>query len=403
MRRSISSKYGFQVSKLWPSGSPAMMNTASLSCGGTCLRSQPYHGTGRPARRCVKVTAAARQDLTHGLYNKVGTALIAATLWTGFTFAAPDVHHLEARAEKSISAYQKRVEDAQRRKQMLSQARQNALAKGGSLKAIEAGEMEDPEVVAANQKVEEANAKRQQESERSLQALQQKSADTYSKQSSVKGPGLKGISYTLASSDVPSAFNFSDPPSPLSVPKSRIPSPPVTPSTVMNNSSSSPMPSAIAPSQSRQPEGSSNDQGISNLFEGLFDSVGTESSPEKSSQVPNQQLQGKESRPTATEPPPGPFKATSPAAKTYLVEPTAKTAKAEVQKPAKQVAKKDGKRRGPLPLFLGQLLVLAAYGGVGFLAFQRDEETRKAIALIAGLLQKGYSKVQGLLPSGSKA
>lgn len=39
-----------------------------------------------------------------------------------------------------------------------------------------------PQVVAANQKVEEANAKRQQESERSLQALQQKSADTYSKQ-----------------------------------------------------------------------------------------------------------------------------------------------------------------------------------------------------------------------------
>ena len=38
------------------------------------------------------------------------------------------------------------------------------------------------QVVEANQKVEEANAKRQQESERSLQALQQKSADTYNKQ-----------------------------------------------------------------------------------------------------------------------------------------------------------------------------------------------------------------------------
>lgn len=61
MRRSISSKHGFQVSMLWPSGSPAMMNTASLSCGGTCLRSQPYFRTGRPARRCVKVIAAARQ------------------------------------------------------------------------------------------------------------------------------------------------------------------------------------------------------------------------------------------------------------------------------------------------------------------------------------------------------
>ena len=38
------------------------------------------------------------------------------------------------------------------------------------------------QVVAANQEVEAANAKRQQESERSLQALQQKSADVYSKQ-----------------------------------------------------------------------------------------------------------------------------------------------------------------------------------------------------------------------------
>lgn len=38
------------------------------------------------------------------------------------------------------------------------------------------------QVVAANEKVEEANAKRQQESERSMQALQQKSAATYNKQ-----------------------------------------------------------------------------------------------------------------------------------------------------------------------------------------------------------------------------
>ena len=67
-----------------------------------------------------------------------------------------------------------------------------------------------------------------------------------------------------------------------------------------------------------------------------------------------------------------------------------------------QVAKKDGKRRGPLPLFLGQFLVLVAYGGAGFLAFQKDEETRKAVAIVIGLFQKGYSKVQGLLPSGSK-
>ena len=71
--------------------------------------------------------------------------------------------------------------------------------------------------------------------------------------------------------------------------------------------------------------------------------------------------------------------------------------------PCVQVAKQNGKRRGPLPLFLGQFLVLAAYGGAGFLAFQKDEETRKAIAFMIGLAQKGYNKVQGLLPSSNNA
>lgn len=61
-----------------------------------------------------------------------------------------------------------------------------------------------------------------------------------------------------------------------------------------------------------------------------------------------------------------------------------------------------GKREGPLPLFLAQLLVLVTYGGLGYLAFTKDEEFRKAIATVAGLFQKGYSKVTSLLPAGSK-
>ena len=46
--------------------------------------------------------------------------------------------------------------------------------------------------------------------------------------------------------------------------------------------------------------------------------------------------------------------------------------------------------------------MLAAYGGLGYLAFKKDEETRKAIAFAVGLVQKGVSKAQQLLPSGSK-
>lgn len=346
--------------------------------------------------------------MNDGLYSRVGKALIAATLWTSLSFAAPDLYHLDARAaDKNTSALNKRLEETQRRKDLLAQAREKALAKGGSVTAIEAGEMQDPEVVAANQKVEEANAKRQQESERSLQALQQKSADTYSKQSTVKGPGLKGISYSM---DIASAFDFLDPPAPLSVPKDPTPSPPVNPSNVMNNSSSSPMPSALAPSQSRQQENSDGGEAIANPFAGLLDSINSEATPDKSPEVPDQFLQkDEESRPTATEPPPGPFKPVNPATRTYLVQELPaprKGTKAGVQEPAQQaakMAKMDGKRRGPLPLFLAQLLVLVAYGGTGFLAFQKDEETRKAIAIFGGLLQKGLSKVQSLIPSGSKA
>ena len=68
-----------------------------------------------------------------------------------------------------------------------------------------------------------------------------------------------------------------------------------------------------------------------------------------------------------------------------------------------------GKREGPLPLWLAQLLLLAAYGGFGFLAFKKDEETQRAVAVAIGLVQKGVetvqkgvSRAQQLLPSGSK-
>ncbi|MCJ1242444.1 hypothetical protein MMC14_010452, partial [Varicellaria rhodocarpa] len=273
-------------------------------------------------------------------------------------------------------------------------------------------------VVAANQEVEAANAKRQKESERSLQALQQRSSDDYSKQvcngsltksphavvvyqtacvlskagtttlctntcsrlQATRGPGLKGVAYTISDSDLPSAFNFSKPPPPLSVLKDTTPSPPVTPSTVMNSSSSSPLPSALAPSEPRQRGATSTGTNETNPFEGLFDSINMESTPKKASQVPKQELEVSWASFDAIR-------------------------KWSVHQKALQtlVAKQNGKRRGPLPLFLGQFLVLAAYGGAGFLAFQKDEETRKAIAFMIGLAQKGYNKVQGLLPSSNNA
>ena len=47
-------------------------------------------------------------------------------IWTGFTFAAPEVNHLTASAkpsaEERVSKYDKRVADAQERKKLLVQA-----------------------------------------------------------------------------------------------------------------------------------------------------------------------------------------------------------------------------------------------------------------------------------------
>ena len=104
-------------------------------------------------------------------------------------------------------------------------------------------------------------------------------------QAAKAGPGLKGISYSSA--ETPAAFDFSDPPAPLSVPNDPTPSPPVTPTSVMNNSDASPMPSALAPSEPRQQEGASNSSDLSNLFEGLFDNPKAESAPGKSSSQPS--------------------------------------------------------------------------------------------------------------------
>lgn len=392
--------------------------------------------------------------------KRAGTCLLSLTLWTTCSFATPDVQQLAARADdNNTSAYSKRLAESQKRKELLAQARQNALSKGALSDAIKSGEIEDPEVdtwsnlktqmnppvyviAAANREVEATNARRQEESERALSAFRERASDTYSSQSSKGGPGLKGVAYDPK--ETPSAFSFSNKPEPLSVPKDTTPSTPETPSTVMNSSSESPFPSALAPSQ---PQGLKLEQeDISKYFEGLL-----ETSKNATPAVPKQFSEPEEGRPSATVPPPrntyddpkpapkvseeaapkaaskaaesaskaaseapkavsesatkAAFKATNntPKATTKPFSEEYKNAKAVVQpEPIKEVSKDKGKRRGPLPLFLAQFLLLAAYGGGGFLAFKKDEETRKAVAIVSGLAQKGYSKVQELLPSGSK-
>lgn len=54
---------------------------------------------------------------------KAGPSLLAIALWTGFTFAAPNVQHLAAYADdNNTSAYNKRLADTQKRRELLAQA-----------------------------------------------------------------------------------------------------------------------------------------------------------------------------------------------------------------------------------------------------------------------------------------
>lgn len=58
--------------------------------------------------------------------QRLAPSLLAMAMWTGFTFAAPELHHLTASAkptaEERVSKYDKRVADAQERKKLLVQA-----------------------------------------------------------------------------------------------------------------------------------------------------------------------------------------------------------------------------------------------------------------------------------------
>jgi len=273
---------------------------------------------------------------------------------------------------------------------------------------IAALKAEDPEVLAANKEVEEANERRKKESENLKPTL---SADTYSKAAKknsfeAKKGSLRGISYNpvdinplpsnisyevadasesdapgvgapdSGAPDVPSApkFNFEEPPTTSQPPKRPQFNAPSDPTSDPNTFSTVPLPSALAPAQpGQQIEGTSTQS--ESPFSGLFDS---DKASTKLQAVPEAPVQ-------------------------KAKEAAAKIKEAPVTPNVQQAAKKDdGKRKGPLPLFLAQLLLLLAYGGAGFLAFKKDEETRKAISILTGLLKKGYKTATDILPVGNK-
>lgn len=59
----------------------------------------------------------------------------------------------------------------------------------------------------------------------------------------------------------------------------------------------------------------------------------------------------------------------------------------------KKVETKKGKQRGPLPMTLVQLLVLAAFGGLGYVTFYKEEDVDKALAQAGTIIADLYAKV----------
>ena len=63
----------------------------------------------------------------------------------------------------------------------------------------------------------------------------------------------------------------------------------------------------------------------------------------------------------------------------------------------KQVQEKKGKRKGPLPAALVQLLLLAAFGGLAYASFEKEEETARVLKVVLNAVSKTYGKVEGLV------
>ena len=58
---------------------------------------------------------------------------------------------------------------------------------------------------------------------------------------------------------------------------------------------------------------------------------------------------------------------------------------------------KKGKRKGPLPAPLVQLLILAAFGGLAYASFEKEEETARVLKVVLNAVSKTYGKVEGLV------
>ncbi|KAK9840452.1 hypothetical protein WJX74_010067 [Apatococcus lobatus] len=75
--------------------------------------------------------------------------------------------------------------------------------------------------------------------------------------------------------------------------------------------------------------------------------------------------------------------------------------KADLKKQEANKGKKQ-KRKGPLPMTVAQLLILAAYGGLGYAVAVKDAEVRSVLGSTGRLIGQGYNKAVSAIPKQLK-
>ena len=69
----------------------------------------------------------------------------------------------------------------------------------------------------------------------------------------------------------------------------------------------------------------------------------------------------------------------------------------------KKVDVKKGKKKGPLPMTLAQILLLAIFGVIGYGTIVKEAETNTVIATVGKYVGAAYGRVEGLVSKKSKS
>jgi len=68
-----------------------------------------------------------------------------------------------------------------------------------------------------------------------------------------------------------------------------------------------------------------------------------------------------------------------------------------------KVEVKQGKKKGPLPMTLAQIILLALFGGLGYATIKKEDELNALLATLGELIGGAYSKVEGVVSKKTKS